>query len=78
MRYFTYKNMRPPRINVRALLFTIIISMIFRKPAYVGLIILDHTSTIKAVTDDTNTVNVECSINKELHIINIWLKLHAL
>ena len=42
------------------------------------LMILDDTSTIKAFTDDTNTVNVEYVINKELHITNMWLKLHAL
>ena len=40
--------------------------------------ILDDTSTIKAFTDDTNTVNVEYLINKELHVINMWLKLHTL
>ena len=33
--------------------------------------ILDDTSTIKAFTDDTNTVNVEYLINEELHIINM-------
>ena len=40
------------------------------------LMILDDTSTIKAFTDDTNTVNVEDLINKELLVrrINIWLK----
>ena len=32
------------------------------------LVILDDTSTIKAFTDDTNTVNVEYLINKELNI----------
>ena len=40
------------------------------------LMILDDTSTIKAFTDNTNTVNVKYLINKELNIINIWLKLH--
>ena len=41
------------------------------------LMILDDTSTIKAFADDTNTVNVEYFINKELHLINIWLKLYT-
>ena len=41
------------------------------------LMILDDTSTIKAFTYVTNTENVEYLINKELHIINIWLKLHT-
>ena len=41
------------------------------------LMTLDGTSTIKAFTDDTNTVNVEYLINKELHIINICIKLHT-
>ena len=41
--------------------------MIFRKT-------LDDTSTIKAFTDDTNTVNVEYFINKELHIIKHMAK----
>ena len=41
------------------------------------LMILDDTSTIKAFTDDTNTVNVGYLINKELHIISIWLKLNT-
>ena len=41
------------------------------------LILLDDTSTITAFTDDTNRVNVEYLINKGLHIINIWLKLHT-
>ena len=41
------------------------------------LMILDDTSTIKAFTDDTNTVNVGYFINKELHIISIWLKLNT-
>ena len=45
--------------------------MIFQK------MILDDTSTIKAFTDDTNTVDVEYLINKELRIINIWLKQHT-
>ena len=35
------------------------------------LMILDDTSTIKAFTDDRNTVNVEYLINKELHIIKM-------
>ena len=39
------------------------------------LMILDDTSTIKAFTDGTNTMNVEYLITKELHIINIWLNL---
>ena len=38
---------------------------------------VDDASTIKAFTDDTNTVNVEYLINKELHIIHKWLKLHT-
>ena len=59
-------------------LFTIIISMIFQKTAYIVLMILYDTSTIKAFTDNTNTINVEYLINKELHIINIWLKVHTL
>ena len=39
--------------------------------------ILNDASSVKAYTDDTNTVNVEYLINKELHIINILLKLHT-
>ena len=36
------------------------------------LMILDDTSIMKAFTADTNTVNVEYLINKELHIINMY------
>ena len=76
MIYINYKKRRPQGyiLGPLALLFTVIISMIFRKPAYLMLMILDDTSTIKAFTDDTNTMNVEYLINKELHIINIRLK----
>ena len=42
------------------------------------LMVFDDSSIIKASTDDINTVNVENVINKELHIINIWLRLHTL
>ena len=68
MIHFAYIKRRPPRIIIS---LTIILSMIFQK------MILDDTSTIKAFTDDTNTVDVEYLINKELRIINIWLKQHT-
>ena len=43
------------------------------------LVILGDTSTIKQFKDDTNTVNTEYFINKELYLIKkIWLKLHTL
>ena len=42
------------------------------------LMTLGDTSTIKAFTDDTNTVNVEYLISKELYVIKIWLSLHTL
>jgi len=48
------------------LLFTMIISMIFRKPAQLILMIIDDTNTNKVFTDDTNTVIVAYLINKDL------------
>ena len=42
------------------------------------MMILDDKSTSTTFTDDTNAVNVEYLINKELRIINTWLKLHTL
>ena len=42
------------------------------------MMILDDTCTSTTFTDDTNAVNVEYLINKELRIINTWLKIHTL
>ena len=48
------------------LLFTMIISMIFRKPAQLILMTIVDTNTNKVFTDDTNTVIVTYLINKDL------------
>ena len=70
MIYFTCEKRRPQRINFRATDIVIYYNCINDFPKA-------SISTIKAFTDDINTVNVEYLINKELHIINIWLKLHT-
>jgi len=38
----------------------------------------DDTRTIRSFIDYINTMNNGYFINKDLHIINAWLKLHTL
>ena len=68
MIYFTYKKRSPSRIHFRATDIVIYYNYIndFSKDS---ITYVDDISTITAFTDDTNTVNVEYLINKELHII---------
>ena len=70
MIYFTYKKRRPARSNFRATDNVIYYNYINDSPT-ASITYVDDTSTIKAFTDDRNTVNVEYLSNKKLHIINM-------
>ena len=63
--YFTYKKRHPPRIHFRATdicIYYIYVNYFLKA----SITEADDTSTTKAFTYDTNTLNVVYLINKEL------------